>query len=463
MEVEIKNLSLITIFALYWTASLFAQGDTLWTKTFDGLQTSEGNSVQQTQDGGYIIVGVTDFIPGLEQGHVWLIKTSEQGDEEWAREFTLFDRSKGNSVKQTVDGGYIIVGDAFPDFQVDVWLIKVDANGSEEWNKTFGGSGLEWGKSVLQTADGGYIITGQSSGVWLIKTDANGNEVWNKTFGDASNAARGTSVIETTDGGFVIAGREGTAALLIKTNGNGNEVWNKKFGGIESIFSSVKETADGGYIMGGSENFKPRLLKTDLNGIEEWRIVFTEINFSFKESAQQTLDGGYILAGADAGLLLVKIDALGNEVWKKIYGEDNGGRGHSVQQTSDGDYIVTGAFNDDVWLLRISSSIIGVENESRELPQEFTLDHNYPNPFNPVTNMEYSLPNSGDVTLIVYNLIGKEVGRLVDEQKPAGSYTVKWDASNFASGIYFYRLQVRQTDVGQAPDFVQTRKMVLLK
>ncbi|MCH7954482.1 MAG: T9SS type A sorting domain-containing protein [Candidatus Marinimicrobia bacterium] len=79
----------------------------------------------------------------------------------------------------------------------------------------------------------------------------------------------------------------------------------------------------------------------------------------------------------------------------------------------------------------------------------------HPNPFNPVTNISYSLPVSGDVTLIIYNLLGEEVARLVDGFQPAGEYNTTWNASNIASGIYFYRLR--------SGNVVQTRKMVLLK
>jgi len=97
---------------------------------------------------------------------------------------------------------------------------------------------------------------------------------------------------------------------------------------------------------------------------------------------------------------------------------------------------------------------VGVESDL-SIPSEYKLSTNFPNPFNPTTTIEYSLPISGDVSLIVYNLLGEEVTRINNGTKPAGNYSVSWDASNFASGIYFYRLQ--------AGDFVQTRKMVLLK
>ena len=89
------------------------------------------------------------------------------------------------------------------------------------------------------------------------------------------------------------------------------------------------------------------------------------------------------------------------------------------------------------------------------LSDGYSLYDNYPNPFNPLTTIEYSLPQSGDVSLIVYNLIGEEVARLINGEQNVGYHEVSWDASQFASGIYFYRLQ--------AGDFVRTRKMVLLK
>ncbi|MCH8303842.1 MAG: T9SS type A sorting domain-containing protein [Candidatus Marinimicrobia bacterium] len=97
----------------------------------------------------------------------------------------------------------------------------------------------------------------------------------------------------------------------------------------------------------------------------------------------------------------------------------------------------------------------------------FSLDiifskQNYPNPFNPTTILEYSLSQQADVSLIVYNLLGEEVARLVEGAHQAGNYKISWDASNISSGIYFYRLQVRQTG-GRASDFIETKKMLLLK
>ena len=108
---------------------------------------------------------------------MWLIKTDSQGNEEWNQ---TFGGGGGRSVKQTNDGGYVVIGGT--DSEENVWLIKTDSQGDEEWNQTYGGGEDDHGWSGEQTTDGGYIITGStrsySNGrynVYLIKTDPNGN------------------------------------------------------------------------------------------------------------------------------------------------------------------------------------------------------------------------------------------------------------------------------------------------
>ncbi len=85
----------------------------------------------------------------------------------------------------------------------------------------------------------------------------------------------------------------------------------------------------------------------------------------------------------------------------------------------------------------------------------YTLDQNYPNPFNPTTQIRYSIPKTALVSIKVYDILGKEVATLVNEAKSPGDYKVEFNGNSLASGIYFYRLQ--------AGDFVQTKKMILLR
>ena len=98
--------------------------------------------------------------------------------------------------------------------------------------------------------------------------------------------------------------------------------------------------------------------------------------------------------------------------------------------------------------------VTSIEDDNKS-SMTFKLNQNYPNPFNPTTKIKYQIPTGGIVSLKVYDDLGREVTALVNEEKPTGSYVVEFDASNLASGVYFYKLQ--------AENFIQTKKMILLR
>ncbi len=98
--------------------------------------------------------------------------------------------------------------------------------------------------------------------------------------------------------------------------------------------------------------------------------------------------------------------------------------------------------------------VTSVERPATVLPTDFRLEQNYPNPFNPSTNISFSIPSKGFVTLKIYDLLGRQVATIVSEQMPAGSHTRRWDATDVPSGVYFYRLRVGS--------LTQTKKMVLI-
>ena len=118
------------------------------------------------------------------------------------------------------------------------------------------------------------------------------------------------------------------------------------------------------------------------------------------------------------------------------------------------DYIFAGTDGESVWR-RPLSDFIGIKNISSEIPSEFSLSQNYPNPFNPTTNIRFDLPKNGFVKLILFDALGREVATLVNEKLTPGTYDVNWNGSSYTSGVYYYKLI--------AGDFVETRKMILIK
>ena len=101
-----------------------------------------------------------------------------------------------------------------------------------------------------------------------------------------------------------------------------------------------------------------------------------------------------------------------------------------------------------------------------EQPQEginfFSLYSNYPNPFNPSTKIKYSISQSSNVVIKVFDIIGNEIEVLIDEEKPADTYEITWYAENLPSGVYFYRMQAYPVN-GRTGSFIETKKMVLIK
>ena len=120
----------------------------------------------------------------------------------------------------------------------------------------------------------------------------------------------------------------------------------------------------------------------------------------------------------------------------------------------------------ETWLHRSlilkRNNVVSVKNDYNTLPSEYFLSQNYPNPFNPSTTIKYSLPEEGRITIIIYDILGREVSRLIDGEKPAGEYEATWNASSYPSGVYFYQLRATP-EGGQAGSFIDTKKMILMK
>ena len=124
-----------------------------------------------------------------------------------------------------------------------------------------------------------------------------------------------------------------------------------------------------------------------------------------------------------------------------------------------GSYAYVADWGDGIYIIR-NDLITGISEEESQLPHTFTLKQNYPNPFNPTTTIEYTLPQSAFVELVIYNSLGQKVRILVHQQQPAGQYQVQWDGRDeqgepVGSGMYLYRLQ--------SGDYVEMKKMILLK
>jgi len=245
-------------------------GETLWTKSVGGQATDYAHSLQTTSDGGYVVLAHTLSF-GNGSMDFYLLKFDQKGDTLWTKTYGGAQSDWGSTVQQTRDGGFILVGDtkSFDDSNGDVYLIKTDVNGDILWTKTYGGGDYDRGYHVIQTNDNGYIIAGVTKSfgagdydLYIIKTDAAGDTLWTKTLG-GTRSDGAYFVQQTTDGGYIIAGNVvsigfgASDAYLVKLNSAGITLWTRFFGGIKNdVASCVRQTADGGFvIVGSSESF----------------------------------------------------------------------------------------------------------------------------------------------------------------------------------------------------------------
>lgn len=501
-------LRLATICVLSSAPALRAQVDTLWTRSFgeNGRDCWDfGESVLETMDGGYIITGVT----GADVTHVsdvYLIKTDASGYVQWTRTIGRSQtegRDYGISLQQTEDDGYILTGftELLDGNLLDIYLVKTDDQGDTLWTRTYGDTLSESGNAVLTTPDGGYVIAGYTSAggargadLLLAKTDDSGEIEWWKTYGGLYDDY-GYSVERTPDGGFVVVGTthsygSGDSDIYtVRTDESGDTLWTRTFGGADKDDGfSIKKASSGGYIIAGTtESFGAGmsdvyLLRIDDSGDTLWTRTIGGGNLERGFSVAESGEGNYIVTGnamsfggGDDDIYLIKVNDDGTVLWSKVFDEALDQSGQSIHVTADGGYIIAGFIGSyygsywDVYLVKTTPDAVGVERDGSHnsvLPRSFSLEQNFPNPFNPTTLIQYEIPDIGQgatmlpVDLNVYDIRGRLVRTLLAEEKGAGIHRVEWNGKDergkiLPSGVYFYRIRIG--------DFTDTRKMTLIK
>jgi uncharacterized delta-60 repeat protein len=156
----------------FWVVRADANGDSLWSRSFGGSDYDVGRCVKQTSDGGYVVAGeVRSF--GVEFAAFWLIRLNADGDSLWSRIYEGPGWDFCQSIDITADGGYVLAGECWPSGEgsSDFWVVRTDENGTPLWNGSFGGSGSEYCRSVQQTSDGGYFLAGSTSSFGTGGTD----------------------------------------------------------------------------------------------------------------------------------------------------------------------------------------------------------------------------------------------------------------------------------------------------
>jgi photosystem II stability/assembly factor-like uncharacterized protein len=322
-------------------------------------------------------------------------------------------------------------------------------NAGNTWNGTSVNPGPNAVMFINQTTG---FITGYSG---LILRTTNGGENWN-TISSGVNYYLGDACFTDSLNGFIFGIKSDFSSIILKTTNSGlnwytNLIYQNKF--FHSIFFVNSGT---GFIAGGGrENFASGIILKTTNKGNNWIIMKDSINRDLKSIFMINADTGFVVGdrqGYGLGNMVMKTKDGGNN-WVTQYVPTDYSL-NTVYFINSTTGFISG-FAGTILKTTTSGEVLGLQPISNVVPHVFVLSQNYPNPFNPQTKIEFSVPKTSFTKLIVFDLLGREVTTLVNEELKPGTYEADWDGSNFSSGVYFYKLV--------AGDFTETKKMVLMK
>ena len=423
------------------TLKYSANGTLLWQDkyNFSPADSNDGGLAICTDIMGFVYVTGYSYSQGSSSDLV-TIKYDSLGNRLWV---TRYNGPAGNDL----DYGGQIIADDLGNVFVGAWskgsgtgfdflVIKYDLNGVQIWQKRYdGGSSTDVIKDMKIDAFKNVYITGiinfpPNIHTGLIKYDSSGNQQWVRKIGVGNPSSfeplsmdiYKTNAIHITGGASGLG--TGEDIYSVKYTTNGDSVW------------GVRYDRNSRYQIAGD-------LKSDNKG-NVYVCGFEDVS---------------LLAGYD--FVTLKYDSTGALLWNAYYSTSGNGsndRAFRIWTDSLGNYIYVGGQSGNQGS-RISvlkySQLTPIAVNTGDVPKEFCLHKTYPNPFNPYTNINFDVAKLSNVRIQIYDLTGKLVANVIDESFEPGKYHYLWDASTFATGVYFCFLS--------AGDYFSYQKMVLIK
>jgi hypothetical protein len=473
---------------------LLADGSLQWVKTLGGENDDVAYSMIQSSDSSYVIVGSTlSYGLGYYEDMI-IVKLNSSGDLMWTRTIGRSGPDEAYTLQQTSDGGFFIAGYSviYSTPEYGQMLVKIDEDGTVEWTKIAQnvGSSLLY-PSVIKTVDDGFGIATTINSViggpdmFFMKLDNSGSLQWSWAIG-GNDYDEAISVCETSDNGYAIAGYTNSFGAgypdlyIVKLAVGGMLQWTRTIGGDNDDYAfSIMNSHDGGLIVAaecfsfGAGWIDLYLVKLDSRGRFMWGKTIGGPEFDFMRSFVYDSDGGFISVGrtdsygaGNSDMYIVKTDSHGNtcgNISAPLPVIDSGGTvvKFPVNIYNISPTVTAASPNISGWGSISNLCFTKLNPASEVIPESFSLGQNYPNPFNPVTKIQFQIPSNGlngranFVKIIIYDLLGREVTTLVNEQLKPGSYSVDWDGTGYASGVYFYSLVTGE--------FAETKRMILIK
>ncbi len=484
----------------FLTLKYNAAGDLLWSKRYNNDNfngTDDPNDIAVDNNGNVYVVGTSNR--DNTKTDAVLIKYSTNGTLLWVKRSNVLGHSFGEdadgmAVTVSPNGSSVFMAYDFKIFgyqgqnYIGAHYVKYNSSGdSLGYNGSLATEGSIANLGITDIAadnDNLYVSYNYDNDIWVSKYGPGNSSLWQGTY-DGDSLDLGVELKIAPDGHCVAIGRsfkinQGFDYVILKFGrDDGALLWSKRYNNPQA-----------------SMNDFPNALTIDNSN----NVIVTGFSMSTNN---------------DNDILTLKYSAAGALVWEKRYnGSANGNdQGRSVVTDNTGNVYVSGFYyrnaqggqdfvtlkyasggtldwaaeyaltwvvdqpismgidnvgnlyisgrilrflntDEDVAIIKYGSTV-GIQQISGEVPSKFELNQNYPNPFNPVTNIKFSIPKAGSVKLVVFDVSGREVAELVDEQLSAGIYNYDFNASHLSSGVYFYKLITSE--------FTEVKKMILVK
>ncbi len=508
-----KN-NLFFILALGLNSILSAQNpEVIFQESYATTFRCGSRSLTETDNNGFIIVG--HETPGDGNAFASVLRIDSTGNKIWSNAYgdpwgeDSRIRTTAWDVVQSPDGNYVISGAGeFEGIVVDGnefpynsgFIFEIDDNGTLIWEQSYRLDGDNEYRhrcdfNAIDAIPGsGYVAAGYhdigTSEVdpprwngYIVMINQSGEKIREISYesGYEPSLEWFDDVKSTSDGGFIASGffsddittNYVSDGLVVKFDKDGLEEWHYVYNSAKmSRFHGVVETSDANFIAAGSEQISPlesNLLIFKLSA--DGALIDSLLLHNYDHNGALDVadaDDGYLAAGYvwqneeepySSQAYLLKIDSNLAFEWELLVGGSEWQEARAVIKNSNPGYTFAGIQYDDPltyhhYLVKISGEP-GTRVEEVVIPLSTNLYQNYPNPFNPTTNFGYQLSTVSEVELSVYNILGEKVAVLVNEKRYPGSYEVEFNASDLASGVYFYIIQ--------AGSFRDAKKMILIK